>query len=75
MTYTLLDLASITDTTPARLHEWVKAGVLPRVGKGNAGKYTDAHIRRIREVKEILVNNMTLADIRDRFNPLEDDDE
>lgn len=75
MTYTLLDLASITDTSVSTLHKWVKKGVLPRVGRGRAGSYTDAHIRRIREVKAILDQNMTLADIRDRFNPQEDDDE
>jgi DNA-binding transcriptional MerR regulator len=75
MAYTLLDLASITNTSPHKLQRWVKAGVLPRVGSGNAGAYTDDHIRRIRDIKDAFDNNVTLADLRDRFNPPDDDDE
>lgn len=54
----------------SRFKRWVEKGLLPPARKGPGGGYTETHIRRVRDIQEILDRNMTLEDIRDYFNPI-----
>lgn len=77
--YTAVELAAETGVSTRSIQSWVTDGILPRaegVGWGGATRYyTDLHRRRIVEILHLKDGNMTHADIYDRLNPLEDEDE
>lgn len=75
--YTLLELSDLTGVKYWTLREWRKQGVLqpPKGGlRGKFSYFTDEHVARIEAVKKMRDNNRTLDDIRDYFDPLEDDE-
>ncbi len=75
-TYTIFDLVSITGVSRDTLRAWIEKGILPKAkgGRGKWAYYTDEHRRRIEQIKAFRDENMTLADLYDRFNPIDDDE-
>lgn len=78
MTYTLDQLAAETGVSPSRIRKWIYRGIVPHAIKppeGGRPHYTIDHVKRIREILDILDRNMTLADLYDYFHPLTEDEE
>lgn len=74
--YTIYDLADAAGVSVRQVRGWVSLGVVPpalRKGK-DPFVWTAEHMRIVKEVQEIREGNMTLADIRDRLHPEEDDE-
>lgn len=75
-TWSITALASEAGVTERRIRKWIEKGALmPAIGRGVNAYYTAEHLERIRLILTILDDNMTLADIRDRFAPLDHDEE
>lgn len=73
--YTLDSLAAETDLSPRSIRTYIQLGVIPRgepVRDPRVGVYTYRHVQALMELKRIRDSNMSLADIRDRLNPVED---
>jgi DNA-binding transcriptional MerR regulator len=67
--YTATQLCSEFNITPRRLERWRLRGVIdpPKGGRGKWAYYTDHHYRQIRAVLNDLDNNVTLADLAERY--------
>lgn len=78
--YTIYDLSDLTGFSRASIKSYIKKKLIPRsipAGPNDLVRYTEEHLRLLREIREILDNNMTMADIYDRLHPYtgEDDDD
>ena len=74
--YTIFELASITGINRWTLKGWKKRGILPPSlgGRGPCAYYTNDHLRRIEQIKRDLYDSrVTIADLRDRYDPLPDE--
>lgn len=72
------DLISLTGATRRQIYSWMGKGIVPRpIGKrGKYVSYGPEHLRRIRVVlDEVYDRRVTLADLTERFNPTDTDDE
>lgn len=75
--YTSYELEELTGVKRPTIFHWTRVGMLmpPKNGHGPYSYYTDEHVRRIEDIKELKDNNRTNRDLRDYFNPEDDDDE
>jgi DNA-binding transcriptional MerR regulator len=76
--YTSHELETITGVNRKTIHDWTYKGLLmPPVGSGSGRHthYTDDHVRRIEAIKDLKDGIRTNRDIRDYFNPEDDDDD
>lgn len=76
--YTILDLISHTGVSRRTLRWWRETGILhrPNGGRGANAWYDDSHIRQIERIKRDLRDGkVTIADLRDRYHPPDDDDD
>lgn len=69
--YTRTEVESWTGISRRTLRWWIAQGLVPRpLGWGRSAHYTDSHIRSIERVKRDLWDSrVTIADLRDRYNP------
>lgn len=68
--YTAGEIATITGITTSKFKRWVEKGLFPPARRGPWPGYDERHIKRVREIQEILDRNMTMEDLRDYFNPM-----
>lgn len=69
--YTLAALSQETGVTERCIRGWIQRGMVPRGDpNGRYGAYTYDHVRRILAIRDLKDNNMSNADIRDRFDPI-----
>lgn len=62
--------------TPSMLRDYVNRGILPpALKRGQGPNWTRDHIRIAIAVRRDLENKPTLADLRDRYNPPDDEDD
>lgn len=74
--YNIRDLESMTGVPRRTIYYWMGAGLLQRPqGRTLGATYSPIHLQRIRDILDIRDARMTNRDIRDRFNPIGDDDE
>lgn len=72
--YTKQQLCSEFDIPKRRIQFYVEIGLLPRPGGSRRYPvYTDEHVRRLREIQRAKDAVVTLADLRERFDPALDD--
>jgi len=77
--YTIHDLARETGYSARRISKLIYMGVvspaLPPQDGVQGIRYSSLHLNELRQVRDIQDSNMTLADIRDRLHPEDEDDE
>lgn len=76
MLYTKAELVHMTGITDRQFRRWRNLGLLPPAVKdGQVRSYTNAHLERIREiVDEVVDGRVTLGELRERFEYEEDDE-
>ena len=77
--YTIYDLSDLTGFTPREIKRHIERKLIPRstvaLGETRGTRYTSEHLRLLLEIREILDQNMTMADIYDRLHPYTGDDD
>ena len=72
--YNLGDLCRTLDVTPRTVRYYVAQGLLPPpVGAGQAARYGDRHVGRLRLIRQLQRQHLPLAEIRARLAVLTDD--
>jgi DNA-binding transcriptional MerR regulator len=72
--YTLQQLADEAGVTPRTIRYYIAQGLLASPGAGSGARYTDAHLDRLRVIRQLQRNHLPLAEIRkqlDRGSALE----
>jgi DNA-binding transcriptional MerR regulator len=71
--YTLTELAGLAGVTPRTVRYYIVQGLLPSVGTAGPGaKYGDAQLARLRLIRRLQAEHLTLAAIRQRLAGLDD---
>src|SRR6188474_1141198 len=66
--YTLQQLADEAGVTPRTIRYYVAQGLLPSPGAGSGVRYTDAHLERLRLIRQLQRNHLPLAEIRKQLD-------
>jgi DNA-binding transcriptional MerR regulator len=73
--YSIRELARLAGIAPDTIREWIKRGLIPRVRfQGPKTRYSEVHLQRIRAVKRLKGESLSLDDIGIRMatmSPLE----
>jgi DNA-binding transcriptional MerR regulator len=72
--YTLQQLADEAGVTPRTIRYYIAQGLLASPGAGAGARYTEAHLDRLRVIRQLQRNHLPLAEIRkqlDRGSALE----
>lgn len=65
----LTDLAAAADVTPRTVRYYISQGLLPGpIGQGSAARYTPEHLTRLRAVRRLSDEGLSLARIRDHLS-------
>jgi DNA-binding transcriptional MerR regulator len=71
--YTLTELAALAGVTARTVRYYLGQGLLPAAGvSGPGAKYHDTHLARLRLIKRLQAEHLPLAEIRRRFETLDD---
>lgn len=71
--YTLTELAALAGVTPRTVRYYLSQGLLTAVGvSGPGAKYDDAHLARLRLIKQLQAEHQPLAEIRHRLSVIDD---
>ena len=62
--YTLQQLADEAGVTPRTIRYYIAQGLLASPGAGSGARYTDAHLERLRLIRQLQRNHLPLAEIR-----------
>jgi DNA-binding transcriptional MerR regulator len=66
--YSIRELASLAGIAPDTIREWIKRGLVPRVQfRGPRTRYTDLHLQRIRAIKKLKGESLSLNNIGTRM--------
>jgi DNA-binding transcriptional MerR regulator len=69
----LQDLAAVADVTPRTIRYYIAQGLLPAPeGAGPGARYGDAHLARLRLIRQLQREHLPLAEIRSRLTGLDD---
>lgn len=71
--YSLQDLVDLGGVTPRTIRYYIVQGLLPSPGKAGPGTtYTDGHLNRLRLIRRLQREHLSLAEIRARLAALDD---
>lgn len=71
--YTIGELAKKTGVSPRTVRYYIRQGLLPSPGAyGPGAHYGQAHLDRLRLIKDLQRNHLPLSEIRRRLEPLSD---
>lgn len=74
-TLSLTDLARLADVTPRTIRYYISQGLLAApTGSGQAARYGEGHLARLRLIRRLQREHLPLAEIRARLVGLSDDD-
>ena len=74
-TFSLTDLARLTDVTPRTIRYYISQGLLAApTGSGQAARYGEGHLARLRLIRRLQREHLPLAEIRARLVGLSDED-
>ena len=74
-TYSLTDLARLADVTPRTIRYYISQGLLAApTGSGQAARYGEGHLARLRLIRRLQKEHLPLAEIRSRLGRLSDDE-
>lgn len=62
--YTLQQLADEAGVTPRTIRYYIAQGLLASPGAGSSARYSDAHLERLRLIRQLQRNHLPLAEIR-----------
>jgi DNA-binding transcriptional MerR regulator len=62
--YTLQQLAGEAGVTPRTIRYYIAQGLLASPGAGSGARYSDAHLERLRLIRQLQRNHLPLAEIR-----------
>ena len=62
--YTLQQLADEAGVTPRTVRYYIAQGLLASPGAGSGARYGDAHLERLRLIRQLQRNHLPLAEIR-----------
>jgi len=62
--YTLQQLADEAGVTPRTIRYYIAQGLLASPGAGSGARYTEAHLERLRLIRQLQRNHLPLAEIR-----------
>jgi Ca-activated chloride channel family protein len=62
--YTLQQLVDEAGVTPRTIRYYIAQGLLASPGAGSGARYTDAHLERLRLIRQLQRNHLPLAEIR-----------
>jgi DNA-binding transcriptional MerR regulator len=72
--YTLQDVVDLSGVTPRTVRYYIAQGLLPSPeGAGPAARYTEAHLARLRLIRQLQREHLPLAEIRTRLAGLDDE--
>lgn len=72
--YSLTELADLAGVTPRTIRYYLGQGLLPPVGQsGPRVRYGPGHLARLRVIRRLQVEHLPLAEIRRRFDALDDE--
>jgi Ca-activated chloride channel family protein len=66
--YTLQQLADEGGVTPRTVRYYIAQGLLASPGAGSGARYTDAHLERLRLIRQLQRNHLPLAEIRKQLD-------
>lgn len=67
------ELAKVAHITPRTIRYYVGEGILPSpVGRGPGAWYSDRHIRRLREIKELKAKGYTIKELKELYGEKSD---
>ena len=66
--YTLQQLADEAGVTPRTIRYYIAQGLLASPGAGAGTRYTDAHLERLRVIRQLQRNHLPLAEIRKQLD-------
>ena len=70
-TFSLTDLARLTDVTPRTIRYYISQGLLAApTGSGQAARYGEGHLARLRLIRRLQREHLPLAEIRTRLGGL-----
>jgi len=73
--YTIGDLADLTDVTPRTIRYYVAQGLLASPsGAGPGARYDEDHLRRLRLIRRLQAEHLPLAEIRKRIESMTADE-
>lgn len=73
--YSLTELADLAGVTPRTVRYYLAQGLLPAVGQSGPGaKYDDGHLARLRLIRRLQGEHLSLAEIRRRLDGLGEDE-
>lgn len=74
-TLSLADLARLADVTPRTIRYYISQGLLAApTGSGQAARYGEGHLARLRLIRRLQREHLPLAEIRARLVGLSDED-
>ena len=74
-TFSLTDLARLADVTPRTIRYYISQGLLAApTGSGQAARYGEGHLARLRLIRRLQREHLPLAEIRSRLVGLSDED-
>jgi DNA-binding transcriptional MerR regulator len=74
-TWSLTDLARLADVTPRTIRYYISQGLLAApTGSGQAARYGEGHLARLRLIRRLQREHLPLAEIRTRLGGLSDGD-
>ena len=74
-TFSLTDLARLTNVTPRTIRYYISQGLLAApTGSGQAARYGEGHLARLRLIRRLQREHLPLAEIRARLVGLSDED-
>ena len=74
-TLSLTDLARLADVTPRTIRYYISQGLLAApTGSGQAARYGEGHLARLRLIRRLQREHLPLAEIRARLVGLSDED-
>ena len=74
-TWSLIDLARLADVTPRTIRYYISQGLLAApTGSGQAARYGEGHLARLRLIRRLQREHLPLAEIRTRLGGLSDGD-
>ena len=73
--FSLTDLARLADVTPRTIRYYISQGLLAApTGSGQAARYGEGHLARLRLIRRLQREHLPLAEIRSRLGRLSDDE-
>ncbi len=71
--YDLAELCMLTGVTPRTVRYYIQQGLLPSAAQpGPGANYGDEHLERLRLIRQLQRDHLPLAEIRRRFETLDD---